>query len=126
MRHLEHANVLNLRIARLIVLRNARMDAFAAADTASQVEAIDELDAVHGLVVLHVRANLVLLLYLPRDAVEDFVHVRLRLFFLVLLKKLLGGTLVGEFAQRREAGGQRRDARSEHRGWAQETAAAHV
>ena len=66
----QHADVLDLRIARLVVLRDAGVDAFAAADAAGQVQAIDKLDAVHRLEVAHVRADAVLLLDFVLDALR--------------------------------------------------------
>src|SRR5262249_39396059 len=51
MGHLQYADVLNLGVPRLVVLRDAGMHAFAATDTARQVEAINKFDAVHGFVI---------------------------------------------------------------------------
>src|SRR5208283_5638511 len=65
--HLQHADVLDLRVAGLVVLRYAGVDALAAADAAGQVEGVDELDAVHWLVVAHMRPDPVLALHLVLD-----------------------------------------------------------
>ena len=122
---LENADVLNFGIARLVVFRHAGVDAFAAADAARQIQAIDVFDAVHRFQIPHMGAQAVLLLHFVLDSFQNFVHVLRRHLLVVLLQEPLHSGEIVHFQQRLEAGGQRGQAGCQHGGSAQEAAAAH-
>src|ERR1041385_798893 len=90
-RHLQHADVLNLWIARLIVFFHAGMNAFAAADASSQVQTINKFDAVHRLEIANMRADSVLALDFILNPFEDLLHVFGRQFLVILLQELFCG-----------------------------------
>ena len=126
-RHFQHADVLNLRVARLVVFRDAGVDAFAAADAAREVQAINELHAVHRLVKSRTCGrNAVLLFDLVLDALEDLRHVRRRHLLVILLHEPLGGREILHFHQRLETRRQRRQAGGQHRRRAQKAAPVHA
>ena len=106
-RHFEHADVLDFRIPGLIILLDAAVNTFSAANAARQVERINELDAVHGLEVAHVRTNPVLPLDLVFDALKHLGHLFRCQFLVVLLQEFLGGGKIFHFKQRRQTGSQR-------------------
>ncbi len=87
--HLQHADVLDLRRAGLVVLLDAGVDALAAADTAAEIQAVDELDAVQRRRIGELRLDLVTLLDFAADAGKDAFLVLGRHLLVVLLKKLV-------------------------------------
>ena len=95
----EHADVLDFGIARLVVLRHARVDAFAASDAPGQVQAIDKFDPVHRLQIPHMRAQAVLLFHFVLDPLQNFGHVLRRHLLVVLLQEPLHGGEIVYFQQ---------------------------
>jgi hypothetical protein len=73
MGHFQHAKVLDLGVAREVVLRDASMHTFPATDAAREVQGLHILDAVQGLEIAHMRAQAVLALHLVFNPPE---HVR--------------------------------------------------
>ena len=109
--HFEHADVLDLWAAGLVILCDTCVDAFTAADTAGEIQCVDELDAVHGLDVSDVGADFVAFLHFVRDALERGGHVLAVHLFVVLLEELGDGEVIGiaELTQRAERGGNGSD-----------------
>ena len=123
--HLEHSDILDFRIAGLVVLRHAGMNAFAAADAAGQIEGVDKFHAVHRLVVAHVRPDPVLPLDLVLDPGQHLLHLLRAELLVIFLQELLGGAEVADLAQRREAGRHRGHAGRQGRRYPQEAAPGH-
>jgi hypothetical protein len=126
MRELQHADVLNLRIARLVVFRHAGMHAFPAADAACQIQRIDELDAVHGPEVADMGPQTVFVFHLILNALEHLLHLFRREFLVVLLQELVHRAEILEFTQGRKSGGNGGESRGHQRRVAQKAAAVHL
>ena len=84
------------------------MHAFAASDTASEVETINKFHSVHRFVILNMGADLVLLFDLDRDPGQNLFHVLRRKLLVVLLEEFLERGVVRQIPQRFEC---RRDRR---------------
>ncbi len=121
--HLQHADVLDLGVAGLVVLGDAGVDALAAADAAGQVERVDKLDPVHRLEIAHVRPDAVLVLHFVLDPGQDDLHLLRGHLLVVLLEELVDGGELPQLAQRGQAGRDRGGAGREHGRGAQEAAA---
>ena len=96
---------MNFRISRLIIFSHTRVDTFAATDAASQVEAVNELDSIHRLVIFDMRPNVVLLLHFPGDAREDLLHFLWCEFLIMVLQKTLDGGAIAQLTKWRKRGG---------------------
>ena len=123
--HLEHADVLDFRCSRHVVLGDAGVDTFAASDAAGEVEAINELDPVHGFVVGDVRAQLVLFLDVFSNPFEHLLHFGGVQFLVVFLEELIDGAEIGEFAEWGETCGEGGESSGDGTGAAQEAASVH-
>jgi len=115
-RHFQHPDVLDLRGARLVVLVDTGMHAFAAADTPREIQAIGIFHTVHRLEIADMGAHAVLLFDLVLDPRDDLFHVIRSHLLIVFLEELLHGSEFIEFEQRLETGGKRRRTGPEHGG----------
>lgn len=121
--HLKHADVLDFRRPRLVVLLDAGMHALAAADAAAEVQTVDEFDAVQRRRIGELRLDLVARLDRLGDPGEDPLLVLGGHLLVVLLEELRDrrDVVAIQVGQRRRRGGHGRRARQGHHAVGEET-----